>query len=803
MSDVCKIAIIGSGPSGLSCAAHAAELGVSHVLLEAEGHPSDTIYRYQKGKHVMAEPAVLPLRSPIAFSAGKREAVLDRWNTDLRRYGVDIRLRARVTQIAGGQGAFVITTAQRERFEAENVVLCIGLQGNLRKLGVPGEELPLVQYELDDPDRYSNETIVVVGAGDAAIENALALADSNRVVMINRNDEFARAKQGNLDLVLEAIKQGRIECRYGTSVVGVEDVETDGKPCRFLAQTPAGVEPIACDRVIARLGAIPPRKLVESFGIEFPSADPAAVPRLSERYESNVPGLYIIGALGGYPLIKQAMNQGYEVVEYILGNRVEPADEPLLREKFRSWKGAASVSEALALIQRNVPLFAELTPLQLREFMLDSEVLAPRQGEAIFFKGDYSNSFFSVVEGEVLIETRGEDGGTNTVALGQGQFFGEMGLLSGRRRANTVRAGHGCVVVETPRRSMLKLIASIDPVRQEIDRAYLRRAVRGHVAPWISGEDMEEMIRGAVIKTFPAGATLFSEGDEADGLHLIRRGSVMITKQIGGKEIVLSYVPAGNYIGEMALLSDERRTATVRAAVNVETIVLQSNVFKSVVARNASLRGEFQAEVLERVAENVKRESEPEPGNLISFLLAQGIGEATDVLLIDESLCIRCDNCEKACADSHDGTSRLDRQAGPTFANIHVPTSCRHCENPHCMKDCPPDAIHRNPQGEVYIDDTCIGCGNCQKNCPYGVIQLATAHPKRHRPSLWAWLITGLTTEPGRERTAEGADKDGAKKAVKCDMCKDLWGGAACVRACPTGAAIRVSPEKFLDYAGN
>ena len=75
-----------------------------------------------------------------------------------------------------------------------------------------------------------------------------------------------------------------------------------------------------------------PRKLVESFGVAFPSADPAAVPQLSDTYESNVPGLYIIGALGGYPLIKQAMNQGYEVVEYIQGNKVEPADEDLLKE---------------------------------------------------------------------------------------------------------------------------------------------------------------------------------------------------------------------------------------------------------------------------------------------------------------------------------------------------------------------------------------------------------------------------------------------------------------------------------------
>ena len=45
--------------------------------------------------------------------------------------------------------------------------------------------------------------------------------------------------------------------------------------------------------------------------------------------------------------------------------------------------------------------------------------------------------------------------------------------------------------------------------------------------------------------------------------------------------------------------------------------------------------------------------------------------------------------------------------------------------------------------------------------------------------------------------------KDIPKKAVKCDMCKDLPGGAACVRACPTGAAIRVSPEQFLNFAGD
>ena len=798
MTNSVKIAIIGSGPGGLSCAAHAAELGVPHVLLEAEDHASHTIYRYQKGKHVMNEPGILPLRSPMSFTAGKREVVLGQWDKELDKYKVNIKYRSAVKSITGAKGAFEIKTASGETYQAETVVLGIGLQGNLRKLGVPGEDHELVQYQLDDPDEYSGETIIVVGAGDAGIENAIALTANNRVILINRSQEFARVKQGNIDLINQAISEGKLECRYSTSAIKVEAVETEGRPLCFEAQTAQGVENIACNRIIARLGAIPPRKLVESFGIQFPNANMDAVPQVSDTYESNVPGLYIVGALAGYPLIKQAMNQGYEVVEYILGNAVEPADEPLLKARFKNYTRPKSVSEALALVQAQVPLFANMATLQLREFMLDSEVHAPKSGSVIFLKDDYTNSLFAILEGEVMVEIPAPDGKMKNIVLKQGQFFGEMGLLSGRRRTSTVRAGENCVLIEAPRRSMLKLIASVESVRQIMDGVALRRAVRAQIAPGISEIELDEMVQGATIKTYAAGKPLFKAGDDPDGLHLIRKGSVTVSNVIGGKEVVISYVSAGNYVGEMALLSDAKRSATVSAAVNCETILLTGESFKSVTSRNPKLRSDIEAQVLQRLSKNIKRESAPDTGSMISFLISQGLGEATDVLLIDESLCVRCDNCEKACADVHDGTSRLNREAGPTFANIHVPTSCRHCENPYCMKDCPPDAIHRNPNGEVYIENTCIGCGNCQRNCPYGVIQMAQINPKRRAPSLLAWLLTGMTTEPGRESAYHNDEL--SKKAVKCDMCKDLPGGAACVRACPTGAAIRVSPEKFLNY---
>ena len=124
------------------------------------------------------------------------------------------------------------------------------------------------------------------------------------------------------------------------------------------------------------------------------------------------------------------------------------------------------------------------------------------------------------------------------------------------------------------------------------------------------------------------------------------------------------------------------------------------------------------------------------------------------------------------------------------------------------MADCPPDAIHRAPDGEVFIDDSCIGCGNCQRSCPYGVIQMAS--PPEGKFDLFGWLLFGKGPAPG-DKTKLANDKtsikgndpggDVIKKAVKCDMCKGLEGGAACVRACPTGAAARVSPEDFMSLA--
>jgi CRP-like cAMP-binding protein/thioredoxin reductase/Fe-S-cluster-containing hydrogenase component 2 len=778
------LVIVGSGPAGLSAAAHAATKGLSYLLLERTREHANTIQRYQKGKHVMAEPAVVPLRSDLAFAAGSREAVLGAWREGVASLGINIRYAAEVTTITGSHPRFDVTLANGESIACKSVVLAIGMQGNPRKLGVAGEDASFVQYTLDDPDEFNGETIMVVGAGDAAIENAIALAHNNSVIIVNRRDEFARAKEGNLALITRAIEDGSVACFYNCAVAALEA----GVAATLSTET--GQTRVPCNRVIARLGATPPRTFVESCGIVFPSDDPTTLPELSNRYESNVPGLYVIGALGGYPLIKQAMNQGYEVVEFVLGNDIRPADHGILEQKFRGLPFAAGVDETLALIRQRVPLFADINGLVLRELVLASNLLMPRTGDIVFQKNDYTNSFISIVQGEVMIET--DDG--RSIRLEQGQFFGEMSLLSGRRRSATVRASTDCVLLESPRRDVIRLMNTYEQVRRVIDQYFIIRTLRANLAPDAPHEEVVAVASTAELRKFNAGEELFCEGDAATGLHLIRSGSVSVSRNIGGRDVVTTYVAAGNYVGEMGLLGQSKRSATVRATVATESVFLGADVFQRMMLSQTGLRERMQDTVRQRLSENARMESAPEAGDLISFLMQQGLGEATDVLLIDESLCIACDNCEKACAETHDGTSRLDRSAGPSYAQVHVPTSCRHCEDPHCMKDCPPDAIRRAPNGEVYIQDSCIGCGNCERNCPYGVIQMAGE--KEAAPGLLSWLLAGHGPGPGERQPL--ATNGAIKKAVKCDMCKDLSGAPACVRACPTGAALRMSPAEFV-----
>jgi Fe-S-cluster-containing hydrogenase component 2 len=183
----------------------------------------------------------------------------------------------------------------------------------------------------------------------------------------------------------------------------------------------------------------------------------------------------------------------------------------------------------------------------------------------------------------------------------------------------------------------------------------------------------------------------------------------------------------------------------------------------------------------EHLEENDRARQQVENVSLGEFL-RQGLMNAQSLLVLDLERCTRCDECTKACADAHDGVTRLIRE-GLRFDKYLVTTSCRSCLDPYCMVGCPVGSIRRRRSREIIIEDWCIGCGKCAENCPYGNINM---HPF-----------------PTGEKAPDPSDPTRMvpvvrQKATTCDLCSGLDGQPSCVYACPHDAAFRMPGQELL-----
>jgi putative YpdA family bacillithiol system oxidoreductase len=773
--------VVGAGPAGLSAACHAKKEGLSVLILE-KGELANTVFDYQKKKHVMAEPDMIPLRSDVPFEPGTREQILQAWHDAVEKFQVQVNRPELAQEVVKKDAVFHIRS-DKATYHAKHVILAIGVQGNPNRVGKPGEDFPHVTYKMTDPFIYEDLDIMMVGAGDAAIEGVLALCEKNRIYVTNRSMEFYRLKDALDRQITEKVRAKKVVAYHSATIDRFE-------PGYTIVSVPEGVVKVKTDLVVIRIGASLPRRFLEKCGVTFTSQDPSALPILSEHYESSIPGLYLIGAVAGYNLIKQGINQGYEVVEHILGRQVELVEAPLLREKLNFLEG--SINDRLAHIARTSPLLAKVPIHSLRELLLQATIRRMPSGNVVFEENDFTDSLYMILDGEVGIMFSGRP----PVILKRGAFFGEMSLFSGRRRSGSVTTVSSATLLEVPRKVMLQLMASEPSVKRFLNETFIARAIQAHLFQ-DSGEDfVQELAHRAEIKSFKKDEVIFKEGDIGDAFYLIRSGSVKISKRERDREVVLKYLPAGQYFGEIALLNpqDSHRIATVTATTLTEVILMRKDDFDLMLERFPELGRTLRQTMGRRLIEHQALQLMASTGSgHLDELLKEGVFQGTDVLLIDESKCIRCDNCVTACAATHNGQTRLYRHEGAIFGTLKVPTSCRHCENPLCLTDCPPgDAIRRDPRGEVYVDEAkCIGCGNCAANCPYGVIFMMHQKPKTGALGRLLGLI-GVTSE-------ETTPDEQLTKAVKCDLCRNDSAGPACVRSCPTGAAFRVSPAEFFD----
>jgi len=529
-----------------------------------------------------------------------------------------------------------------------------------------------------------------------------------------------------------------------------------------------------------------------------------------------------------------------------------------------AWDGSVDMSRVLDYLPpgwdvqlilsrlREQPMFSDpqLVPDNyLLHFIANSKVLTFLPGAVVLHEGEYGREISFFLEGRFLVSSAGANNEDLPVAvLRRGEFVGERGMLTGQPRNATVRAQTAAVVLEVPDQVMQRMMEIVPAVHTFFEQLNNSRSVesvmkRMAIFQGIADPDIRWIADKTQFKNFDRDEQLFTESDKGqparETLHIIMEGFVKVahrttagTGRAKSDERIIAYRQGGDYFaGGLDMLGDGR-AVTVTAINRVHVAEIPRQEMLTVLARYPEVNQRFitrqhqyraaadaaetfigSMDFLRAAPAQSHVDAEARAG--LRALVGGGVVEGTEVLVIDLDKCVHCDKCEDACARRH-GHSRMNRK-GMVVGNISIATACRQCQDPVCML-CSRAGIARMPSGEVYITESCIGCGICAERCPYDNISIVSlADEVEERTTLQRFTdffskgtgkergkkqlpMASSIAAPGPLNIQQPLDAFGEirkKLAIKCDLCAG-YDNQACVQACPTGAAFRAQPAQFF-----
>ncbi|MGH2898556.1 MAG: cyclic nucleotide-binding domain-containing protein, partial [Solirubrobacteraceae bacterium] len=236
-------------------------------------------------------------------------------------------------------------------------------------------------------------------------------------------------------------------------------------------------------------------------------------------------------------------------------------------EPFRELDAAAL--DALA------PALAELT-------------LAP--GEVLLHRGDAAEHMYLLVRGRLAVESPENEALAPLAVLGPGELVGEIAVLAGGTRSATVRALEASELLRLPRADLERVLehhpaalaSFVDTVRRRLWRSQLGthlRSLFGSPDPAL----LTEFERDVEWVTLRSGEELFRHGDPGDAAYVVMSGRLRVTDDAGR---TLNEAAPGETIGEMALLADQPRSATVFAVRDSQLARIPAAAFNALIERH-------------------------------------------------------------------------------------------------------------------------------------------------------------------------------------------------------------------------
>ena len=292
------LAIVGAGPIGLEAAIRAKRAGLRYVVLEQgcvvnaiAAYPTymtffTTSERLEVGKH----PLVTATDKPT------RKEALDYYRKVVHNERLDLRQYTTVTGLTRAPDGFELTAStdkgEVQTFRAKKVAVATGYFDNPKLLGIPGEDLPNVSHYYSEAHPFYNRNVTIVGAGSSAADAALDLFKGGaKVTMIHRGEGFRHSLKYWIRPNLEnRVKEGSIVAHFDTVI---KEIMSDA----VVAEKQGERLVIPTDQTFLLTGYYASADLLLQAGVAVDPVDGSAQ-HSEETFETNVPGLYVIGSAG-------------------------------------------------------------------------------------------------------------------------------------------------------------------------------------------------------------------------------------------------------------------------------------------------------------------------------------------------------------------------------------------------------------------------------------------------------------------------------------------------------------------------
>jgi len=290
---VFDVIVVGGGPSGLSCAIEATKAGLSVVVLE-KGSVVDAIRRFPQNLVWFSTPELLEIGNiPFVTSTVRptRVDTLSYYQRVVQYFNLDCRYFDAVENIVQVGATLRVSTISGKTYEGRNAVIATGYFDNPNRLNVPGESLANVMHYYDEPFKYFDCNVAVVGGRNSAVEAALDLfRHGARVTLIHRGDRLSPGvKYWILPDIENRIKAGEVKSMFRSTVREI-------KPHSVVLEPPDGIKELHADFTFVLIGFHPDTEHLRRFGIEINPETLA--PRYDEKtFETNVSGLYVAGSI--------------------------------------------------------------------------------------------------------------------------------------------------------------------------------------------------------------------------------------------------------------------------------------------------------------------------------------------------------------------------------------------------------------------------------------------------------------------------------------------------------------------------